>query len=70
MSKDKIFTIRLPDETYEELQALAQARKLKVSDLVRLYIRLGLLATPTETEDPKIYFKDGDELRPVLLLAS
>ncbi len=69
MSKEKIFTVRLTDETYSELQNLAGERNMKVSDLIRLFIRLGLVVISDDIKSPKLFLKDGDELRPVLLMA-
>jgi hypothetical protein len=68
MSREKIFTIRLGTETYEELQSLAEERNLKVADLMRMFIRLGLIALADTKEGPRLMLKDGDELRPVLLV--
>ncbi len=70
MNKQKIFTVRLPDETYKELQAQADARKLNVSDLIRLFIRLGMIASADDIKNPKLFLKDGDDYRPVVLLTT
>ncbi len=69
MSKEKIFTVRLTDETYSDLRSLASERNMKVSDLIRLFIRLGLVVISDDIKSPKLFLKDGDELRPVLLMA-
>ena len=66
--KDRVFTLRLSTETYEELQALADARKLKVADLLRMFIRLGMIAVTDSPASPRLMLKDGDELRPILLI--
>lgn len=67
-TKDKIFTIRLSNNTYEELQTLAATRDATVADLIRMFIRLGMLVASDASGDPKLMFKDGDELRQVLLV--
>jgi len=68
MTKEKIFTVRLTEATYAELQNLASERDVKVSDLIRLFIRLGLVAISDDAKSPKLFLKDGEELRPVLLM--
>jgi predicted DNA-binding protein len=63
---EKVFSVRLPAETFEELRTLAEARRVTVADLIRMFIRLGMLAT--SEDGPKLMVKDGEELRPVFVL--
>jgi hypothetical protein len=68
MQKDKVFTIRIPDVVYKELQQEAEKRDLNTADLIRKFIRLGLIAVSDSEKDPKLMLKDGENLRPVWIL--
>jgi hypothetical protein len=65
---DKIFSIRLNEQVYEDLRVHAEARNLTVADLVRMFIRLGLVAVSDAENGSRLMLKDGDELRPVFLV--
>lgn len=68
MTNEKIFTVRLPGELLEELQALAKERGVTVAYLIRRFIQLGLVVTNDSKEGPRLMLKDGDNLRQVVLL--
>ena len=66
-NNDKTFTIRLPDETYEELRELAEERNTTVADLIRKSIRLSMIVLADNPDGPVLMVKQGDELRQVVL---
>lgn len=64
----KVFSLRLTDETYAELEAIAKTRRCNTSELLRNFIRFGLLAFSGEVTDIRVMVKDGDEWKPVMLV--
>jgi predicted DNA-binding protein len=66
--KERIFSLRLSDETYETLNKIAEKRMTTTADLIRMFIRLGMLAVSDDQNGPKLLLKDGDELRPIMFV--
>lgn len=67
MSKDKVFSLRMSVEVYQELQEVADRHQSNVPKLLRAFIRLGLLVTKDE-DNSKLFFKSGDEYQRVIVL--
>lgn len=68
MSKDKVFTIRVPQKVYEKLDEEATKRDLNAADLVRQFIRLGMIAISDDEKSPKLVLMEGDTFKQVLLV--
>jgi len=59
----------LPEELYQELQALADHRHTTVVDLLRRFVKLGLLvAKAEESPDMAFILREGDKERELVLL--
>lgn len=56
---DKRYTLVIPQELYDEVEKLAKDEGVTVIEILRLYIRLGLLASKGEV---KLQSKDGNEV--------
>jgi len=61
----KRYTFELPIEIYNELADLADENGTSVVEMLRKYIKLGLLATKPGTE---VLLRIGDRDQPVLLI--
>ncbi len=65
----KRYNLTLPDELFKELQQVADKRHTTVVDLLRRFIKLGLIATNLEdTPDAALIIREGDTEREVILL--
>ncbi len=65
----KRYNFVLPEELYQELQALADRRHTTVVDLLRRFVKLGLLvAKAEESPDTGFFIRKGDEEQRLLLL--
>jgi ATP-dependent Clp protease ATP-binding subunit ClpA len=63
------YNLVLPDELYGELQGLAERQHTTVVDLVRRFVKLGLLATQvSETPGSALILREGERERELLLL--
>lgn len=66
MAKGKRYHMEIPAELFDELQALADKNDTTVADLLRRFIKLGLLAA--QTEDGGLYVREGDEIHKLVLI--
>jgi hypothetical protein len=68
-SKKKRYNLELPGELYGQLQDLAKKQDTTVTDLLRRFIKLGLIATAV-AEDPNgaVIFRQGDKEKEIVLL--
>jgi ATP-dependent Clp protease ATP-binding subunit ClpA len=65
----KRYNLALPEELYDEVQALADRQQTTVVELLRRFIRLGLLATEIQQRpDAALIIREGDREREILLL--
>lgn len=63
------YNLRLPEEVYEELGKAASVYGTTRLELIRKFIRLGLLAQQVnESPDSGLYIKRGDEIERILLM--
>jgi predicted transcriptional regulator len=68
-SAAKRYNFVLPEELYQELQALADHRHTTVVDLLRRFVKLGLLvAKAEESPDMAFILREGDKERELVLL--
>ncbi len=68
--QDKRYNLRLPTKVYEELGELAQELGTNRLELIRKYIKLGLLVSHLEVENPQdgLYIKQSDMFQKVIVL--
>jgi hypothetical protein len=65
----KRYNLVLPEELYNEVQALAERRGTTVVEVFRRFIRLGLLiAKAEEAPDMELILRKGDKEQQLLLL--
>jgi hypothetical protein len=65
----KRYNLVLPEALYLELQSLAEQRQVTVLELLRKFIRLGLLVAKAEdSPDAAFVLREGDKERELLLL--
>ena len=63
------YQLVVPEELFAEVQLLASERGTTVIDLLRRFIRLGLMVARTEdSPDEKFIIREGDSERQVILL--
>lgn len=68
-SAAKRYNLVLPEDLYKEVQALADRRHTTVVDLLRRFIKLGLLvAKAEESPDTAFLIREGDKEQQLLLL--
>jgi len=59
----------LPEDLFTALQVLAEQRQTTVVDLIRRFIKLGLIAAKIEdTPGAALIIRDGDTERQIILL--
>lgn len=65
----KRFNLVLPQEVFDEVQQIAAARHSTVVEVLRQFIRLGLLVAQAEQRDDAafVYRQDGQERRIMLI---
>ena len=61
----KRYTFELPIEIYDQLLATAEQNGTSVVEMLRKYIKLGLLATQPDT---MVLLRTGDSEQPVMLV--
>lgn len=61
----KRYTFELPIEIYNQLSTIAEQNGTSVVEMLRKYIKLGLLATQPDTV---VLLKSGDSEQPVMLV--
>lgn len=65
----KRYNLVLPTPLFQEVQALAGARQVSVLELLRRFVRLGLLvAKAEETPETAFVLREGSRERELLLL--
>lgn len=65
----KRYNLALPEDLYAEVQALADRQHTTVVELLRRFIKLGLLATAVqERHDAALIIREGEKEREILLL--
>jgi predicted transcriptional regulator len=65
----KRYNLKLPEELYQELQTLAERRQTTVLELLRRFVKLGLLvAKAEESPDMAFILREGDKERELVLL--
>jgi hypothetical protein len=68
-SAAKRYNLVLPEEVYQEVQRLAEQRHTTVLELLRRFVKLGLLvAKAEESPDMAFILREGDQERELLLL--
>jgi hypothetical protein len=69
-SKEKRrYSLVLPEDLYNELEQVAKDRHTSVVDIIRRFIKLGLLAVKTEdAPDTAIIFREGETEREVIFM--
>lgn len=64
------YSLVLPDELFEELQGVADARGTSVVELIRLFVKIGLMAIKLEDEpgdDNALIIRKGGKERELLI---
>jgi hypothetical protein len=65
----KRYNLSLPEELYQEVQALAEERHTTVLELLRRFVKLGLLVARSEkSPDMAFILREGDKERELILL--
>jgi hypothetical protein len=65
----KRYNLSLPEELYQEVQALAEQRHTTVLELLRRFVKLGLLVAKSEgSPDMAFILREGDKERELILL--
>lgn len=65
----KRYNLNLPEDLFNELQGLADARQTTVVEILRKFIRLGLLAIQVEeTPGSELLIKEGEVIKRIILL--
>jgi hypothetical protein len=68
-SAAKRYNLVLPEELYSELQTVAERHHTTVVELIRRFVKLGLLvAKAEESPDTAFLIRKGDEEQRLLLL--
>ena len=65
----KRYNLVIPEELYREVQILAERRQTSVVELLRKFIRLGLLVAKAEESPHSTFFiREGDKEQQLVLL--
>ena len=68
-NKMKRYNLVIPDELFNEVQELADAKHTTVVELFRRFIKLGLLAAQTENSpEVSLLIREGDTEREIIML--
>ena len=68
-SAAKRYNLVLPEELYQEVQTLADSRHTTVVEMLRRFVKLGLLvAKAEESSDMAFILREGDRERELMLL--
>ncbi len=62
------YVLSLPKDLYQEVKRVAQAHHLTSADILRKYIKLGLLVEKMEGGKEGIYYKKGKTLERLRLI--
>ena len=64
------YSLVLPEDLFNEVERLADERQVTVVELLRRFIKLGLLAVQIENSpDKALLIREGDRDRELLILA-
>ena len=66
MAEYKKLTINLAPELHEDLQRMAEARGITITELIRRAVALDKFVW--EHRDAELLLKDGDEIRQIVLI--
>jgi hypothetical protein len=65
----KRYTVVLPQELFDNVKQLADERQTTVIDLLRRFVKLGLLAAQLESSpDSALILREGDTEKQIILL--
>jgi hypothetical protein len=65
----KRYNLVLPMELFDEVQKIADSHQTTIVEMLRKFIKLGLLATQIEeTPDATLLIREGDTVREIILL--
>ncbi|MDQ3706554.1 MAG: hypothetical protein M3437_15315 [Chloroflexota bacterium] len=68
-SQVKRYNLVLPTDIYDELEKLADRKGTTVMDILRRFIKLGLIAAEVEEmEDAALLIRQGDREREIILI--
>ncbi len=70
MAKElKRYNLALPEELFNEVQRVADEKQTTVVELLRKFIKLGLLAVTVENKpDAELVIREGERERQLILL--
>ena len=65
----KKYQIVVPESLFEEIEKVADSRQTTVIDIIRRFLKLGLLTAKIEnTADARLFIREGDSEREIILL--
>ena len=65
----KRYTLTLPEDLFDEIHDLAERRQTTVVDLLRRFIKLGLIAANVdETDNAALIIREGDSEREIVFI--
>ena len=65
----KRYNLSIPEELFQEVERIAKSHDTTVVDILRRFIKLGLLATKIEgTENAALLIREGNTERQIILL--
>jgi hypothetical protein len=68
-NRSKRYSLVLPRDLYDEIEKLAQSRHTTVVDVMRRFLKLGLLVARAEASpDAALVIREGDTEREVIFL--
>lgn len=68
-SKTKRFNLILPEELVERVQEIAEEEHLSAVEVMRRFIKLGLLATDIQRKpDSALILREGDDEKQIMFL--
>ncbi len=68
-NKVKRYNLAIPEELFNEVQRIADQRQTTVVELLRKFIRLGLIAIQAEENpDMALIIREGDKEREIMFL--
>ena len=69
MDNNKRYTLNLPEDLFNQVQQIANENRTTVVEILRKFIKLGLLAVHTERDkSTKLILKDKDGERELMIL--
>jgi hypothetical protein len=65
----KKYQIVVPESLFEEIEKVAHSRQTTVIDIIRRFLKLGLLTAKIEnTDNAGLFIREGDSEREIILL--